>query len=84
MNALQLIILVICAGVVLVRCICVAAQLNYRNWLGHPFQFVGISASYALLGGGAIGTVLEWDHSSLLLLLGVSSWIIFDRRRFTC
>jgi hypothetical protein len=81
MSALLFVVALLSAGAVLVRCICVAGTLNAHEWSGHPFQFAGLAAGYALAGGGAVGMVLGWHHAPDLLLVGVACWVIFERRR---
>ena len=84
MSTLTLFILLPCAGIVLVRCVCVAAKMSHREWEGHPLQFYGITASYALTGGGAVGMALGMVSAPVLLLIGVALWVVFDRRRGHC
>jgi hypothetical protein len=84
MNTLITFAQFVLAAIVLVRCVCVAAKISRRNWHGHPFQFAGISAAYALIGGGAGGMALGWHVAPWLLLLGVVLWVLFDRRRQPC
>lgn len=84
MSTLIWLLSLLAAGVVLVRVICVSANLSRRNFNGHPLHFLAISASYALLAGGAAGTVLHWDIGPRLLLAGVALWVVFDRRRGSC
>jgi len=84
MSALLFAVVLVSAGTVLVRCICVAAALNSHAWPGHPFRFFGIAAGYALAGGGATGIVLGWHHAPHLLLIGAACWVGFERRRPPC
>ncbi len=80
MSALVPLLSLLAAGAVLVRCVCIAARLNRRDWSGHPLRFVGMAAGYALTGGGAVGTALEWDFASHLLLFGMAGLVVFERR----
>lgn len=66
--------------VVLARCICVVPKLSWRNWNGHRVHFVALAGTYALLGGGAVGTALHWSVGPLLLIVAVAGWVLFDRR----
>lgn len=84
MSTLIWLVSLLAAGVVLVRVVCVAAHLSRRNFNGHPLQFLALSASYALLAGGATGTVLHLKIGPLMLLVGVALWVVFDRRRGAC
>lgn len=68
------------AGVILARCICVVPKLSWRNWDGHRLHFVALAATYALLGGGSVGTALRLDFGPLLLIIAVAGWVLFDRR----
>lgn len=67
--------------VLMLRIVCIASTLSRSAWSGHPFCFVGLSMSYALAGGGAVGYTLGWNHGGVLLLLGAAGWVVFDRRR---
>ena len=80
MNALMMIFILLSAGVVLVRCIHVITHLDRHEWDGHPLQFVGLSASYSLLAGGAVAVVFGTEYASALMLAGISGRIVFDRR----
>lgn len=80
MNTLIFAVSMSAAAVVVMRCVCVAAHLSRKSWSGHLLQFVGITLSYALIAGGAIGVALHWHSGSTLLLIGMSGWILFDRR----
>lgn len=71
------------SAMVIVHCICMVAKLNHRTWLGHKLDFAGYAASYAMLGGGAMGVAFNWQPGSMLLLLGISGLIFFDRRHRT-
>lgn len=70
----------IAASVVLMHCICVASQLSRKEWGGHPLQFIGLSVSYPLIGGGALGAALGWPHAIWILLFGMAGLFLFDRR----
>ncbi|OHC66978.1 MAG: hypothetical protein A3H93_18110 [Rhodocyclales bacterium RIFCSPLOWO2_02_FULL_63_24] len=67
--------------VILARCICVVPRLGPRRWTGHRAHFLALSGTYALMGGGAVGTALHLSWGPLLLMLAVSGWVIFDRRK---
>lgn len=84
MSTLIWLVSLLAAGVVLVRVICVSANLSRRNFKGHSLHFLAIAASYALLAGGAVGTVLHLEIAPRLLLAGVALWVVFDRRRGAC
>lgn len=74
----------LCAGIVVVRCVCVAARMSRREFTGHPLQFLGTTLGYTFIAGGAVGMVLQLGAAQWLLLAGVALWIIFDRRRRSC
>lgn len=80
MNTLLFAVSLAAAVVVVMRSVCVAAHLSRKSWSGHLLQFVGLTLSYAFIAGGAIGTALAWPSGATLLLLGMSGWILFDRR----
>lgn len=73
-------ILILAAGIVMVHCTCIVAKLSPRNWFGHRFQFLGLSAAYSLVAGGAVGTAFSWHLGPTLLLIGLAGLVIFDRR----
>lgn len=79
MNLLMFLATLATAGVVIVRCVCVAARMNRRDWHGHSFGFSGLSAGCALSASGALGMVLGYPHAPLLLLMGVAFGILFER-----
>lgn len=76
----DLFMLAACA-VVLARCLGVVSKLSRRTWTGTPTHFAALAASYALLGGGALGTALHWAFGPVLLLLAVAGGVLFDRRK---
>ncbi len=73
-------ILILAAGVILVHCTCIVAKLSPRNWFGHRLQFIGLSAAYSFIAGGAVGTAANWHLGPSLLLIGLAGLVIFDRR----
>jgi hypothetical protein len=77
---LILILRILAAGVILVHCMCIVAKLSPRNWFGHRLQFFGLSAAYALIAGGAVGSAFSWHLAPTLLLLGIAGLVLFDRR----
>lgn len=81
MSTLIFVLSLFAAGVVLMRSTCVAASLSRRDWDGHTLQFIGITGSYGLVCGGAVGIPLGWSPGPVLLLIGVAGWIVFDHRR---
>jgi hypothetical protein len=81
MNIALTLVLMASAGVVMMRCLCLAAHLNPELWLGRKWQLIGLSMACALLGGGAVGVFLRWGPSSELLVIGLALFFIFDRRK---
>lgn len=73
-------LLIVFAGVVLVRCICMAPRLSPGKWTGHPGRLAGMVVAFGLLGGGAIGAVMTRPYAAYLLLAGIALLFIFDRR----
>lgn len=74
-------IMLLSAGVILARSVCLAAKLSANDWPGHPVRFAGIAAANALLAAGAVGVVLGWTPGTVLLLVGVAIKMMSDRRR---
>lgn len=75
-------ILILAAIIILVQCTCIIAKLSPRAWLGSRLKFLGLSAAYALMAGGAVGTAAGWHMGPALLLIGVAGTVIFDRRHW--
>lgn len=73
-------IMILAAGVILARAVCLAGKLNARDWPGHPVRFIGIAAGNALLAAGAVGTVLGWHAGTLMLMVGAAAKLLADRR----
>jgi hypothetical protein len=71
----------ICAAVILFRSIQIAAHLDWKQWKGHPLQFIGNSIAYPFLAGGSLCVLLERRGGFLLLLIGVMFLMLSDRRR---
>lgn len=77
-------LIIICASmVIMVRCTCMVAKLNHRNWYGHKLQFTALAISYAFIFGGAAAFALGWTAGALLLLFGMAGRVLFDRRERT-
>lgn len=72
---------IVCAAVILFRSIQIAAHLDWKNWKGHPLQFIGNSICYPFLAGGALGILLDRTGGYILLLIGVMLMILSERRR---
>lgn len=73
-------IMLISAGVILTRSVCLAAKMSARDFNGHLFRFASIAAANASLAAGAVGVVLGWHHGTLLLLVGAAVKLVSDRR----
>lgn len=73
-------LLLLAAAVILVHCVCVAAKMSRRKWDSHKLRFGGISASVALMAGGACGMALGAAYAPVLLSVGVAGSFVFDRR----
>jgi len=80
MSIALLVLSIAAAVVVLWRSTCVAAHLSRKEWGGHLLEFVGITGSYALICGGAVGIPIGYAPAPLMILVGVAGWILFDRR----
>ncbi len=73
-------ILIVAAGIILMRCTCIVAKLSPRNWYGHRLQFLGLASSYSFIAGGAVGTAFAWHLGPSFLLVGLAGLVLFDRR----
>ena len=73
-------VMLVAMCVILMRCICVVPKLSRRGWTGHRVHFAALAGTYALLGGGSVGTALHWPLGPTMLIAGVAGWVIFDRR----
>lgn len=71
------------AILVLMRSICLGSTVSRREWYGHPLRFILLAGSYAMLAGGAIAWVFGMPAAVWLFAAGVSTLILFDRRRHT-
>lgn len=76
----MMVILMVSVGVILVHCVCVVASLSRKRWAGHQARFAGLSASIALMSGGALGLLLAFPHAPFLLAVGVAGRYVFERR----
>lgn len=74
------IFLLLAAGVVLMRCACVASHLTPRKWGARRIQYAAFAGSLAALGAGALGVALHWQPAGIMLLIGAAGVILFDRR----
>jgi hypothetical protein len=74
-------LMLLLAGVVIVRTVSLSAQMSYRRWDGHPWQFTALSLGHALLCAGAFGVALGAPAGGHALLLGLTLKVVFDRRR---
>lgn len=79
-NILITLLMLAAAGVVMMRCLCVAAHLSPARWFDHKFKLLGLSISYAFIGGGAVSFALGWMPGAYMLLFGLAGLILFDRR----
>lgn len=76
------ILLLIPALIIMMRCVCIAANTSRAEFDGHPLTFVGISIGYPLLGGGAVGVALGWQHAPIAMLIGMAVLVLSDRRHY--
>lgn len=74
-------LMLLLAGVIIVRTVSLSAQMSYRRWDGNPWQFVALSLGHALLCAGALGVALGAPAGGHALLLGLTLKVVFDRRR---
>ncbi len=80
MAALLSVLYLLAAGVVLMRCVCLAAHLNPAKWGHKRAHFALYASSLACLGAGALGVALGWQPACFMLLLGAAGIVLFDRR----
>ena len=74
-------LMIVSAIYILMRCIAAAAKMKRENWSGHPLRFLGLSAAYALVGGGALAFALGIHFmGGSLLMFGSLAFMVFDRR----
>jgi len=72
---------VLCAAIIVFRSIQIGSQIRWKDWAGHPLQFIGNSVGYPMLAGGAFGILLDRHGGFMLLLVGISLLILSERRR---
>jgi len=72
---------ILAAAVILLRSIQIGSMLAWKEWSGHPLQFIGKSICYPLMAGGAAGILFERHWGYLLLLIGVMILMLSERRR---
>lgn len=61
------------------KSVVLATALDKDTW-PNKACFVMLGVSLGLMTGGAFGVVLAYSWGSLMLLLGVSGFLMFDRR----
>ena len=71
---------IFCAAIILFRSIQIAARLDWKEWKGHPLQFIGHSICYPFLAGGSLCILLERKGGFILLLAGIMLLMVSDRR----
>jgi hypothetical protein len=76
----MIIISLLAAGIIMLHVINLVSKFNHETWLGHKAQFAALAAAYACLAGGAVGAAVGYPHADLLLAIGVSGILLFDRR----
>lgn len=80
MQSIISVMMIASAGVVMFRCIYVIAHFDRRSWSGKHAKMLGLTLSYALVGGGVIGVVLGYSPAIKMLVIGIAGLITFDRR----
>jgi len=58
----------------------VVASLNIHAFDGHPWQFIGLTCHWALVGAGSLATLLGLSIGGALLVIGLAMMILSDRR----
>jgi len=80
-NSFVFCVEIVCAAVILFRSIQIASLITWRDWRGHPLQFIGLTISYPFLVGGALSVLLNRDPGVPLLLVGMMLYFLSERRR---
>ncbi len=70
----------VAALVVFWKLIGVVASLNVHAFDGHPWQFIGLTCHWALVGAGSLAKLLGLSISGTMLLVGLALLILSDRR----
>lgn len=81
MNQLFIFLMWASAAIILWWCIHLAARMDRRKFDGHHVRFILIAVSVALIGGGALGAVLNIQMSRELLIFGLAGMVFFERRK---
>ncbi len=71
----------IAAALVLYKILSVIAHISPNTFDGHPWQFIGFTLHYALLGAGSVAIALGLSVGGVMLLAGLALMAIADRRR---
>lgn len=79
-DILMMALMFAAALVVLYRCIVLAAHMDRGSFAGHRLRFALIALAYALIGSGAVSIALDLSGGAHMLLAGVASVFIFERR----
>lgn len=69
------------ASLVLYKTLGVIAHISPDKFDGHPWQYIGFTLHYALIGAGSVATVLGLSIGGILLLSGIAIMALADRRK---
>ena len=70
----------IMAVAVTVRIACWAAHADRAQWAGKQLIYHGQAFGLAMIVGGAWGVVLRYEYADIILLIGVSTLLLINRR----
>lgn len=80
MIVFQLTIVVACAAVVLVRALCLVANMTKHRRQWPRLRFLGFTICVCGLGVSAVAVVIGHQQADLMLLSSAAGMILFDRR----
>lgn len=80
MNFIVTLVLLASTIVVMMKCLVLVAHLSPKRWFGPKWKLLGLAMAYALLSGGAVGTLFFWPPGAALMVIGLAMLFIFDRR----
>jgi len=80
MSWLSLIIGLFAFTVVFYKTAVVASIIDVHREISWRFLSM-IAVAYSLLGAGVVAALFNWEHSQILLLLGIGLYMLIDRRR---
>lgn len=77
---IESILSVIAACLVLYKTLGAIAHISVDTFDGHPWQFIGFTLHYALIGAGSVAWALGLAVGGSMLLAGLAMMALADRR----